>query len=107
MGGDGEGGQGLLKLGHNVLGEEGTHGPQEDRAEDSLFLMVGKTQSSLSPSGGSQGCSQVWMGVVSVNGSHNSTSAWPAPDQLLQHVPPLHSQPDQGHPALPDHTRLW
>ena len=54
MGGDGEGGQGLLKLGHNVLGEEGTHGPQEDRAEDSLFLMVGKTQSSLSPSGGSQ-----------------------------------------------------
>ena len=26
MGGDGEGGQGLLKLGHNVLGEEGTNG---------------------------------------------------------------------------------
>ena len=79
MGGDREGGQGLLKLGHNVLGEEGTHGPQEDRAEDSLFLMVGKTQSSLSPSGGSQGCSQVWMGVVSVKGSHTYTSACPAP----------------------------
>ena len=50
-------------------------GCQEDRADVSLFLMVGYTISSLEPRGGNHGWSQVWMGVVSVRGFHNSTSA--------------------------------
>ena len=34
-------------------------GDQEERAEESLFLIVGKTMSRRLPSGGSQGCSHV------------------------------------------------
>ena len=41
-------------LGRRISLADLSVGCQEDRAEDSLFLMVGKTQSSLSPSGGSQ-----------------------------------------------------
>ena len=41
-----------------------------------IYLIVGYTISNLFPRGGSQGCIQVCIGVVSVKGFHISTSAW-------------------------------